>query len=85
MTTESTSADDAARRDGSALSEWLGARRRSAWPVTLHALEFVQYVAAVACVWVTLRTIVPGAIEWWQAAAMGGCSAIVAALYVWRK
>lgn len=65
--------------------EGLGARRRSALDVAMHALEFVQYVVGATCVWVTLRTIVPGAIEWWQAAAMGGCSAIVASLWVRRK
>lgn len=67
------------------LSEGLGARSRSAWDVAMHALEFVQYVTGAACVWVTLRTIVPGAIEWWQAAAMGWCAGIVASLWVWRK
>jgi uncharacterized membrane protein YjdF len=44
----------------------------------------VQYTAAVGCVWVTLRTMHPGLIEWWQAAAMGGVSAIVAAIYTRR-
>lgn len=70
---------------GSALSDGLGERSLSAWDIAMRALEFVQYVVGATCVWVTLRTIVPGAIEWWQAAAMGGCSAIVASLWVRRQ
>jgi hypothetical protein len=67
---------------GRGLSEGLGARSRSDW--ALRALGAVQYTAAVVCVWVTLRTMHPGLIEWWQAAAMGGVSAIVAAIYTRR-
>jgi len=85
MTTEHTSTDQAAQPLGVGSSEGLGARSRSAWDVAMHALEFVQYVVGATCVWVTLRTIVPGAIEWWQAAAMGGCAAIVASLWARRK
>jgi hypothetical protein len=81
----STSTADQPAGDGPAFSEGLGARSRSAWDAVFHVLEFAQYVAGATCVWVTLRTIVPGAIEWWQAAAMGGCSAIVASLWVRRK
>lgn len=77
-----TERDEASTPTRVGLSEGLGARSRS--DMALRALEFVQYAAAVVCVWVTLRTMHPGPLEWWQAAAMGGVSAIVAAIYTRR-
>ena len=82
MTTDLTSTDQAAQPLGVGSSEGLGARIRG--DLVLRALGAVQYAAAVVCVWVTLRTMHPGQIEWWQAAAMGGVDAIVAAIYTRR-
>ena len=59
MTTDLTSTDQAAQPLGVGSSGGLGARSRSAWDVAMCALEFVQYVAGAACVWVTLRTMHP--------------------------
>jgi hypothetical protein len=51
MTTESTSADDATRRDGSALSEGLGAGERKGKTMAIHKLEGGECVIASGGLW----------------------------------